>query len=180
MSLFDDLCVRYAKWNEEAFSVRVAFMRLPMQLALGMQKYLGSPETFTDTNGAKHKYVSVAAAIWNDATHGFDLSVKDQGLPSVELHTDGRFYFALAVYLESAANSFPKHPFWVLLSVGWVSDELMNIRVHRLDQSVLLKYGNLDEADGMGKVCEIITAVILQDLTSSPFNREQVLSSPAA
>ena len=181
MSRFDVLSKEFAGWHEDAWTVQVAWRRLPYMIANAVRDYLGAPETFKDVSISespkKHSYVTPADATWNENTASFDLKISERGamMRSFDLNqSDGRYYFGMVVYLESGPNTFPKHPFWFLLSVGWVNQQLSQVRIQRVQRDYLITTNSYVLKD-LEPICSTIEQLLLADLSLSPFERRDKL-----
>ena len=168
MSHFDELSQLYEVWHKKWFEDYMQHRRLSSRIAHKFGEFLGAPEAFNDAAGTdsakKTRYVSAARAT-RQPDEKFTLSVDEPS--EIDFEEDGSFYFGVRVMMESAPNTFPKHPFWFLL-FGKFKGGHFDVRVQRTGEE--FKLGS-DDAVEMQRLCEHLLDQLKLEMTESPLAR---------
>ena len=179
MSRYDDLRPLFKEWTKKGFAAYREYQRLPPILAEGLQKFLGCPKEFENPfNGEVTNYVSPTTAKWNPQTPEGSFTLKpynvfSDGFQEWEFHTDGRFYFALWVYLETAPRAHPKEPFGILLS-AIREGEYFDVRVQKTDQNFQITLGSLETANHFYEHVYVSLKEELAEEPLQPVKKQQI------
>ena len=173
MSRFDELKPLVNEWRNNCTRLYREYQRLPWFLSNCFKTFMGCPDTFKDGFGPEAEnvpYICPAVAEWNEEQEKFRLiALEHFTLEDWSFFGDGRFYFALRIFLESAPNTYPKQPFWFLLSAV-AEDVSFNVRVQKTKTDFNVR---LDSAASADDLCEHLFSDLKHILVEEPLLRPE-------